>query len=72
MGVQWWTRVEPGDVMDDWIARKDLIEAPRLKALSRRSDLLGWLQTLSQLGAAGLTGYAIHALWGAGGWRRCS
>ena len=50
--------------MDDWIARKDLIEAPRLKALSRRSDLMGWLQTLSQLGAAGLTGYAIHALWG--------
>ena len=50
--------------MDDWIARKDLIEAPRLKALSARSDLLGWLQTLSQLGAAGLTGYAIHALWG--------
>ena len=49
--------------MDDWIARKDLIEAPRLKALSRRSDLLGWLQTLSQLGAAAFTGYAIHALW---------
>ena len=50
--------------MDDWIARKDLIGAPQLKVLSRRSDLLGWLQTLSQLGAAGLTGYAIHALWG--------
>ena len=50
--------------MDDWIARKDLIEAPRLKALSRRSDLLGWLQVLSQLGAAGLVGYAIHVLWG--------
>ena len=50
--------------MDDWIARKDLIEARRLKALSRRSDLLGWFQVLSQLGAAALTGYAIHALWG--------
>lgn len=50
--------------MDDWIARKDLIEAARLKALSRRSDLLGWVQTLSQLGAAALTGYGIHALWG--------
>ena len=50
--------------MDDWIARKDLIEARRLKALSRRSDLLGWFQVLSQLGAAGITGYAIHVLWG--------
>ncbi len=50
--------------MDDWIARKDLIEARRLKALSRRSDLLGWLQALSQLGAVGLAGYGIHALWG--------
>ena len=50
--------------MDDWIARKDLIEARRLKALSRRSDLRGWGQALSQLGAAGLMGYAIHVLWG--------
>ena len=50
--------------MDDWIARKDLIEAARLKALSRRSDLLGWAQTLSQVGAAALMGYGIHALWG--------
>ena len=50
--------------MDEWIARRDLIEARRLKALSRRSDLLGWLQALSQLGAMGLAGYGIHALWG--------
>lgn len=50
--------------MDDWIARKDLIEARRLKALSQRSDLRGWAQALSQLGAAGLMGYGIHALWG--------
>ena len=50
--------------MDDWIARKDLIEPRRLKALSQRSDLRGWSQVLSQLGALGLTGYAIHALWG--------
>ena len=50
--------------MDGWVARRDLIEAKRLKVLSRRSDLAGWGQTLSQLGAAGLTGYAIHALWG--------
>ena len=50
--------------MDDWIARKDLIEARRLKALSKRSDLSGWSQVLSQFGAAALTGYGIHALWG--------
>ena len=50
--------------MDDWIARKDLIEARRLKALSQRSDLRGWGQVLSQLGAAGIVGYAIQALWG--------
>ena len=50
--------------MDDWIARKDLIEARRLKALSRRSDLRGWGQALSQLGAAGVMGYGILALWG--------
>ena len=43
--------------MDDWIARKDLIEARRLKALSRRSDLLGWepdAEPARRLGAHGL------------------
>ena len=50
--------------MDDWIARKDLIEARRLKALSQRSDLRGWLQVSNQLGAVVLAGYGIHALWG--------
>ena len=50
--------------MDNWIARRDLIEARRLKALSRRSDLLGWCQALSQLAVVGLAGYGIHTLWG--------
>ena len=50
--------------MENWIARRDLIEARRLKALSRRSDLRGWSQVVSQLGAVGLSGYGIHALWG--------
>jgi fatty acid desaturase len=50
--------------MEDWISRKDLIDARRLKALSQRSDALAWLQVLSQFAALGVTGYGIYALWG--------
>ena len=50
--------------MEDWISRKDLIDARRLKDLSQRSDLHGWLQVGSQFAALGVTGYGIHALWG--------
>ncbi|MBT3401847.1 MAG: rhizopine catabolism protein [Rhodospirillaceae bacterium] len=50
--------------MEDWVSRKDLIDARRLKELSRRSDTLAWLQVLSQFAALGVTGYGIHALWG--------
>jgi len=50
--------------MEDWISRKDLIEAQRLSELSQRDDALAWLQVLSQIAALGATGFGIHALWG--------
>jgi len=58
--------------MDDWIARRGLavVDRERLHALSARSDLKGWLQTGSHLGAIGVTTaglalspYSLPALW---------
>ena len=50
--------------MEGWIARSDLIEPRALKELSRRSDILGALQLVSQYIALALGGFAIDALWG--------
>jgi len=43
--------------MDDWIARNGLqvVRRERLRALSARSDLRGWVQTGSHVGAIGAT-----------------
>ena len=43
--------------MDDWIAGRGLavVDRDRLRALSERSDLKGWLQAGSHLGAVGVT-----------------
>jgi fatty acid desaturase len=47
--------------MDDWIARNGLkvVSRERLRALSERSDLRGWVQTLSHVGAIGATTTAL-------------
>jgi len=50
--------------MEDWVPRSGLIDTTQLKALSRRSDMQGLLQLASHLGALGLTGSALWALWG--------
>ena len=50
--------------MDQVFARDDALAPERLKALSRRSDLRGWLQTLSHLGAIGATGAVIYLTLG--------
>jgi len=46
--------------MDQVFARDDALAPDRLRELSRRSDLRGWLQTLSHLGAIGATGTSIY------------
>jgi fatty acid desaturase len=45
--------------MDQVFARDDALAPERLRQLSRRSDLRGWLQTLSHFAAIGATGAAI-------------
>jgi len=47
--------------MDDWIARNGLkvVSRDRLRALSERSDLKGWIQTTSHVGAIGVTTTAL-------------
>ena len=47
--------------MDDWIARNGLkvVSRDRLRALSERSDLRGWIQTTSHVGAIGATTTAL-------------
>jgi fatty acid desaturase len=46
--------------MDQVFARDDALASERLRQLSRRSDLRGWLQTLSHFAAIGATGTAIY------------
>ena len=50
--------------MDEVFARRDVIDAPTLKRLCAPSDLKGAVQTLSHLGALGVTGTALSATWG--------
>lgn len=50
--------------MEDYVSRKGLIAPKRLRALSARSDLRGWLQLSSHFGALVLSGFALHATWG--------
>ena len=55
---------DKNEPMEQVFARDDALAPERLKALSRRSDLRGWLQTLSHFAAIGATGLAIHATLG--------
>ena len=50
--------------MEGFVGRRGLIEAKRLRALSRRSNLKGFLQLGSHLGAILATGFTLHATWG--------
>lgn len=50
--------------MDQVFARDGVIAPDRLRQLSRRSDLRGWLQLLSHFGAIGATGAAIYLMLG--------
>jgi fatty acid desaturase len=50
--------------MDQVFAGDDMLTPERLKALSRRSDLRGWLQTLSHFAAIGVSGAAIYMTLG--------
>jgi len=50
--------------MDQVFACDDALAPERLKALSRRSDLRGWLQTLSHFAAIGATGAAVYMTLG--------
>jgi fatty acid desaturase len=51
--------------MDDFVGRKSLIAPAELKVLNdRRSDLAGWRQAISHLGAIGICGYALSHAWG--------
>ena len=50
--------------MDNWVARRGLIETAELKRLSQRSDASGLAQLLSHLGALGVTGWALWTSWG--------
>jgi fatty acid desaturase len=50
--------------MDQVFARDDALAPERVKALSRRSDLRGWAQTLSHFAAIGASGFAIYLTLG--------
>ena len=50
--------------MDDFVGRKALIPAPRLRELTLRSDLRGAIQTLSHFGAILLTGAVLYVTRG--------
>ena len=50
--------------MDQVFARSGMVDPDRLKELSRKSDLLGWLQVISHFGALGVTGFLLHASLG--------
>jgi len=50
--------------MEQVFARDDALAPERLRQLSRRSDLRGWLQTLSHFAAIGATGAAIFLTFG--------
>jgi len=52
--------------MEGFVGRRGLIEGKRLRALSRRSNLKGFAQLGSHLGAVLATGFALQAAWG--GW----
>jgi fatty acid desaturase len=52
--------------MEGFVGRRGLIEPKRLRALSQRSNLKGFLQLGSHLGAILATGFALRATWG--GW----
>lgn len=50
--------------MDEVFGRKDMIATARLRELSVKSDLAGFVQLASHLGAIALTGAALLATWG--------
>jgi fatty acid desaturase len=50
--------------MDQVFARPGMMDLGRLKELSEKSDLRGWLQVLSHFGAIGVTGFLLHASLG--------
>jgi fatty acid desaturase len=52
--------------MEEVFARDTVIEPSRLRRLSRRSDVRGWLWLSSHFGAIAVTGVAIHLTLG--GW----
>src|SRR5271166_5144842 len=52
--------------MDEVFARRDMIAPLRLKALSAKSNLLGFLRLGSHLAALALSGVALSLTWG--GW----
>src|SRR5580692_7673586 len=50
--------------MEQVFARDDVLAPDRLRQLSRRSDVRGWLQTLSHFAAIGATGTAVYMTLG--------
>ena len=50
--------------MDEVFVRRDLIAAARLKELSRKSDLRGFVQVSAHLGALAVTGAVLLGTWG--------
>lgn len=50
--------------MDTSFARKIQVPAATLKSLKQRSDLRGWIQTGSHLGAIACSTWALNFLWG--------
>jgi fatty acid desaturase len=60
-----WRRILTGGVaLDEIFARRDLIAAERLKALSVKSDLRGSLKLGAHFCALALTGSALLRFWG--------
>ena len=50
--------------MEDFVGRKALIPADRLRELTRRSNARGAIQAFSHFGAIGLTGTGLYLAWG--------
>ncbi|MDW3204433.1 MAG: fatty acid desaturase [Alphaproteobacteria bacterium] len=46
--------------MEDFVGRKNLIPRDRMRELTKRSDLRGWIQTISHFGAILLAGTGLY------------
>ena len=50
--------------MDDFVGRRTMIPAKKMREFTKRSDFHGWVQTLSHFGAIIASGICLYLTWG--------